>query len=187
MPKRTIPYGYRIENGVLTADTNECVVVRRIFQMRLDGWGVSAIGQQLFREQLPFFADDRNNAVKKVSAILYKGIYCGEKNYPPLVDQAAFRAVQEKKQTLPCVRQKSLAAAKDRPPIPVPDQWTYLPSLTVEQLEQDIRQCFQEPIRDIAAVRRMIFRLAAEKYRCVLPKNNGDETILPPSCPHHFR
>lgn len=67
MNKRMIPYGYRMENGILRTDAEESEVIRRIFRMRLEGTGVYAIGKTLYEEQLPFFSDSRDKTIKKVS------------------------------------------------------------------------------------------------------------------------
>lgn len=170
MKKRTIPYGYCMENGILLAHPTESETVQRIFRLRLEGWGVCAIGQQLFQEQVPFFDENRNNAVKKVSAILYKGIYCGAKNHPPLVDRQTFAAVQALKTPLPCVLAKSAAAASNPTRPPQPTAWEMHPTEHIAQLEETIRQCLQQPVTDVSAVRTMILQLAADKYNCIIPK-----------------
>ena len=87
MNTRLIPYGYKMENGVLLVNKEESKQVRRIFEMRINGTGVYAIGKTLYEEQIPFFSDTRDKAIKKASAILYKPIYTGAKGYPAIVDK----------------------------------------------------------------------------------------------------
>ena len=94
MNTRLIPYGYKMENGVLLVNDEEAVQIRRIFEMRVSGTGVYAIGKMLFEEQIPFFTDTRDKAIKKASAILYKPIYAGAKGYPAIVDKDTFDKVQ---------------------------------------------------------------------------------------------
>ena len=65
MNTRIIPYGYKMEKGVLLINKDEAEQVRRIFKMRINGTGVYAIGKMLFEEQISFFADTRDKAIKK--------------------------------------------------------------------------------------------------------------------------
>ena len=67
MEKRYIPFGYRVENGKKVINKEEASVVRRIYEMRIKGEGVSAI--------------------------LYKKIYAGDKNYPAIVDAESFSCI----------------------------------------------------------------------------------------------
>ena len=48
MNTRLIPYGYKMENGVLLVNEEEAEQVRRIFAMRISGTGVYAIGKMLY-------------------------------------------------------------------------------------------------------------------------------------------
>ena len=86
MKTRLIPYGYKMENGVLLVNGEEAEQVRRIFEMRVNSTGVYAIGKMLYAEQIPFFSDTRDKAIKKASAILDKPIYTGANGYPAIVD-----------------------------------------------------------------------------------------------------
>ena len=98
MNTRLIPYGYKMENGVLLVNDEEAVQIRRIFEMRISGMGVYAIGKMLYEKQIPFFSDTRDKAIKKASAILYKQIYTGAKGYPAIVDKETFRDLTHVKQ-----------------------------------------------------------------------------------------
>ena len=97
MNTRLIPYGYKMENGVLLVNEEEAEQVRRIFEMRVNDMGVYAIGKMLYEEQIPFFSDTRDKAIKKASAILYKPIYTGAKGYPAIIDKDTFDKVQTMK------------------------------------------------------------------------------------------
>ena len=52
MNTRLIPYGYKMENGVLLVNDEETVQIRRIFEMRVNAMGVYAIGKMLYEEQI---------------------------------------------------------------------------------------------------------------------------------------
>ena len=171
MERRLIPYGYRMENGVLWSDPIESEVIRRIFRMRLNGWGVRTIGKQLYQEKLPFFSDDSEKAMKKVSAILYKEIYRGQKDYPAIVSAKDFEAVQALKTPLPCVRTRQ-QAVRQAPPAAPATEWSLRLDENVQRLEAAVLEQLQNPSADISTVRHMILQLAAEKYRCITAKEN---------------
>ena len=59
MNTRLIPYGYKMENGVLLVNDEEAEQVRRIFEMRVNDMGVYAIGKMLYEEQIPFIHGTR--------------------------------------------------------------------------------------------------------------------------------
>lgn len=65
MEKRYIPFGYRVENGKKVINKEEASVVRRIYEMRIKGEGVSAIGKQLYDERQPFFSDTKDKSIKR--------------------------------------------------------------------------------------------------------------------------
>ena len=52
MNTRLIPYGYKMENGVLLVNEEEAEQVKRIFEMRVNGAGIYAIGKMLYEEQI---------------------------------------------------------------------------------------------------------------------------------------
>ena len=60
---------------IIGINEEEAKQIRRIFEMRLNGTGVYAIGKMLYEQQIPFFTDTRDKAIKKASVILYKPIY----------------------------------------------------------------------------------------------------------------
>lgn len=171
MERRTIPYGYRMVNGLLQTEPHESAVIERIFRLRLNGEGVCRIGSQLYKEHLPFFDEDRYKSIKKVSAILYKVIYCGQKDYPAIIAPSVFAAVQELKQPLPCVTAKSTPPSV--PAVPSADDdtaWTLIRSEAVCTAEETIRQQLQQPVEDIPALQKAILQLASEKYDCITLK-----------------
>ncbi len=171
MERRTIPYGYRIVNGLLQTEPHESAVIERIFRLRLSGEGVYRIGAKLYEERLPFFDEDRDKSIKKVSAILYKAIYCGQKDYPAIIEPSVFAAVQALKQTLPCVTAKSTPSSV--PTVPVADDdtaWTLILTESVRTAEEAILQQLQQPVEDISALQKAILQLADAKYDCITIK-----------------
>ena len=63
MSARNLPYGYKMEKGIVLINEQEAEYVRRIFDMRVSGIGVYAIGKMLYEEQIPFFDETRDKAI----------------------------------------------------------------------------------------------------------------------------
>ena len=92
MPKnRKIPFGYRMENGVITANPNEVLAVITIFKDYLAGMSLSEIAQ---KQTVPY-KDDALWNKNMVKRILDNKVYTGNEIYPKLVDKSDFDAAKE--------------------------------------------------------------------------------------------
>ena len=167
MNTRLIPYGYKMENGVLLVNDEETVQIRRIFEMRISGMGVYAIGKMLYEEQIPFFSDTRDKAVKKASAILYKPIYTGAKGYPAIVDKDTFDKVQAMKpQAFRKPKNEEVAEIET-------EEYQFIANEETETMRAKIEQMITDRTVDGTAVREMIFALAAQNYSCIRRKEDA--------------
>ena len=167
MNTRLIPYGYKMENGVLLVNDEEAVQIRRIFEMRVNDMGVYAIGKMLYEEQIPFFTDTRDKAIKKASAILYKPIYTGAKGYPAIVDKDTFDKVQAMKpQAFRKPKDEETAKTEN-------EEYEYIASEETESMRAKIEQMITDRTVDGTAVREMIFALAAQNYSCIRRKDDA--------------
>ena len=167
MNTRLIPYGYKMENGVLLVNDEEAVQIRRIFEMRVNDMGVYAIGKMLYEEQIPFFSDTRDKAIKKASAILYKPIYTGAKGYPAIVDKETFDKVQTMKpQAFRKPKDEETAKTEN-------EEYEYIASEETESMRAKIEQMITDRTVDGTAVREMIFALAAQNYSCIRRKDDA--------------
>ena len=167
MNTRLIPYGYKMENGVLLVNDEETVQIRRIFEMRISGMGVYAIGKMLYEEQIPFFSDTRDKAVKKASAILYKPIYTGAKGYPAIVDKDTFDKVQAMKpQAFRKPKNEEVAEIET-------EEYQFIANEETETMRAKIEQMITDRTVDGTAVREMIFALAAQNYSCIHRKEDA--------------
>ena len=167
MNTRLIPYGYKMENGVLLVNDEETVQIRRIFEMRISGMGVYAIGKMLYEEQIPFFSDTRDKAVKKASAILYKPIYTGAKGYPAIVDKDTFDKVQAMKpQAFRKPKNEEVAEIET-------EEYQFIANEETEKTRAKIEQMITDRTVDGTAVREMIFALAAQNYSCIRRKEDA--------------
>ena len=167
MNTRLIPYGYKMENGVLLVNEEEAEQVRRIFEMRVNDMGVYAIGKMLYEEQIPFFTDTRDKAIKKASAILYKPIYTGAKGYPAIVDKDTFDKVQAMKpQAFRKPKNEETAKTEN-------EEYVFIANEETETMRAKIEQMITERTVDGTAVREMIFALAAQNYSCIRRKDDA--------------
>ena len=167
MNTRLIPYGYKMENGVLLVNEEEAVQVRRIFEMRVNAMGVYAIGKMLYEEQIPFFTDTRDKAVKKASAILYKPIYTGAKGYPAIVNKDTFDKVQTMKpQAFRKPKNEETAKTEN-------EEYVFIANEETETMRAKIEQMITERTVDGTAVRELIFALAAQNYSCIRRKEDA--------------
>ena len=167
MNTRLIPYGYKMENGVLLVNDEEAEQVRRIFEMRVNDMGVYAIGKMLYEEQIPFFSDTRDKAIKKASAILYKPIYTGAKGYPAIVDKDTFDKVQAMKpQAFRKPKNEETAKTEN-------EEYVFIANEETETMRAKIEQMITERTVDGTAVREMIFALAAQNYSCIRRKDDA--------------
>ena len=167
MNTRLIPYGYKMENGVLLVNEEEAEQVRRIFEMRVNAMGVYAIGKMLYEEQIPFFSDTRDKAIKKASAILYKPIYTGAKGYPAIVDKETFDKVQTMKpQAFRKPKNEETAKTEN-------EEYVFIANEETETMRAKIEQMITDRTVDGTAVREMIFALAAQNYSCIRRKDDA--------------
>ena len=167
MNKRLIPYGYKMENGVLLVNDEEAEQVRRIFEMRVNDMGVYAIGKMLYEEQIPFFTDTRDKAIKKASAILYKPIYTGAKGYPAIVDKDTFDKVQAMKpQAFRKPKNEETAKTEN-------EEYVFIANEETETMRAKIEQMITDRTVDGTAVRELIFALAAQNYSCIHRKEDA--------------
>ena len=167
MNTRLIPYGYKMENGVLLVNEEEAEQIQRIFEMRVNDMGVYAIGKMLYEEQIPFFSDTRDKAIKKASAILYKPIYTGAKGYPAIVDKETFDKVQiMKPQAFRKPKNEEVAEFET-------EEYQFIANEETEKTRAKIEQMITDRTVDGTAVREMIFALAAQNYSCIRRKDDA--------------
>lgn len=96
MTNRKNLYGYRIENGVLTVCPDEAAVVEQAATLYLAGASYQAIADALNKEGIPFSQEAPLWNKHKMKRLLENPRYTGADSYPPILEKAVFRAVQEK-------------------------------------------------------------------------------------------
>ena len=112
---RTIPFGYMMQNGVITTDPTEVLAVLTIFSEYMAGKSLNDIAKNMcvpYSENVGW----NKNMVKRV---LENEKYLGTDTYPQLISEDVFRAVNERK------------SAKATSLCIVPDELQEVRSLTV--------------------------------------------------------
>lgn len=94
MTNRKNLYGYHIENGTLTICPQEMAVVERVYTLYQAGASYQAITDALNRDGIPFSGEAPLWNKHKVKRLLENPRYTGTDGYPPIIDKAAFQAVQ---------------------------------------------------------------------------------------------
>ena len=158
MSTRNLPYGYKMEKGIVLINEQEAEYIRRIFDMRISGIGVYAIGKMLYEEQIPFFDETRDKAIKKASAILYKPIYIGDEKYPPVIDRETFEKIQAMKSA--AFRKKT---AQEETADISNEEYILVPDDEMKALKLDIEESIRTHSADSAQIKDMIIRLAAKR------------------------
>lgn len=167
MSARVLPYGYKMEKGIVLIDEQEAVYIRRIFDMRISGIGVYAIGKMLYEEQIPFFNETRDKAIKKASAILYKPIYAGDEKYPPIVDKEIFEKIQQMKSA--AFRKKKTSEKEEFPD----EEYILVADDEVNELKYDIEESIKFHRAASMQIRDMIIKLAGKIYSCIRVKGES--------------
>lgn len=90
---RYLPYGYRIQNGIITPDTAQAEYVRQIYQLYLAGNSLQEIAKRLQFIGIPY-GDETGWNKNTVHRIVKNPAYCGKDSYPPIVEEALFQKAQ---------------------------------------------------------------------------------------------
>ena len=90
---RYLPYGYRIQNGLITPDTAQAEYVRQIYQLYLAGNSLQEIAKHLQANSIPY-SDETGWNKNTVHRIVKNPAYCGKDRYPPIVEYTLFQKAQ---------------------------------------------------------------------------------------------
>jgi len=104
------PYGYRIENGKLVIDADECKWVTRMFQMSADGISTMKIKYELEINQIKTRRKSDTWSLGSIQKILHNMVYLGRYSYtdkkqketvwcacPAIVDQRLWDRVEQQR------------------------------------------------------------------------------------------
>lgn len=94
MKNRKILFGYQIQRGELVTVPQEAAVVERIVTLYLDGLSYQKISDALNGDCIPFSEDVPLWNKHKVKRLLENPRYIGKDEYPPIIEQEVFDAIQ---------------------------------------------------------------------------------------------
>lgn len=90
---RTIPFGYMMQNGIMTTNPAEVLAVLTIFSEYMAGKSLNAIAKNM---GVPY-SDKVGWNKNMVKRVLENEKYLGNETYPQLISEDVFRAVNERK------------------------------------------------------------------------------------------
>lgn len=97
MAKRTVQYGYKLENGAIAIDYGEAEIVREIFRLYIENSSLKKVADELNRREVVYFKGKIEWGKHRVALIIENKRYIGDECYPPIIDEKLFRTANEKK------------------------------------------------------------------------------------------
>ena len=98
MKNRTVPYGYRYENGIIVLNPQESKIVKRICKAYLDGQSLLAIATWLNEEQIEYMPEVIGWNKARLKRIIEDERYLGKEPYPLILDEETHTAMQRIKE-----------------------------------------------------------------------------------------
>ena len=98
MKNRTVPYGYRYENGIIVLHPQESKIVKRICKAYLDGQSLLAIATWLNEEQIEYMPEVIGWNKARLKRIIEDERYLGKEPYPVILDEETHTAMQRIKE-----------------------------------------------------------------------------------------
>ena len=105
MKNRTIPFGYKYENGVLAINPPEARTVQKVFAAYLSGEPLSKIAAHLTAKLVEYLPGCWHWDKARVKRILDNDRYIGAGNFPQLISEKQFQMAHQKKESANTNRQ----------------------------------------------------------------------------------
>ena len=97
MKNRTLPYGYRCDNGIIVLHPQESEIVKRICKAYLDGQSLLTIATWLNEEQIEYMPEIIGWNKARLKRIIEDERYLGKEPYPMILDEETHTALQQTK------------------------------------------------------------------------------------------
>ena len=94
---KSIPYGYKVVNGILMPDETESEIVYRIFTKYEAGFSLSDIAKFLMNEGVINANGDVKWDKSRIKRILDNDRYIGEGDYPTIIDEELYKRCEKYK------------------------------------------------------------------------------------------
>ena len=95
MKNRYLPFGYKIADGKIVADSEQVEAVRRIFDAYTAGQTFQQIADVLSAQDIPYRSDAPRWNKNMVSRILANADYCGTAEYPQIITAGQLEAAEQ--------------------------------------------------------------------------------------------
>ena len=95
MKNRYLPFGYKIADGKIMADSEQVEAVRRIFDAYTAGQTFQQIADVLSAQGIPYRSDAPCWNKNMVSRILANADYCGTAEYPQIITVGQLEAAEQ--------------------------------------------------------------------------------------------
>lgn len=95
---RSIPFGYKVENGIIIADKSETDAVQIIFNEYATGLSLSKLAQLMTNRKIPYHNNSSLWNKNMIKRILENEKHCGIGEYESIVSSELFKLVNSKKQ-----------------------------------------------------------------------------------------
>ena len=167
MHKRKILYGYLIQNGEVTAEPKEAIMVKRIFVDYLEGLSYQSIAEMLNEDKIPYSSEAPEWNKHKVKRLLENPRYTGEKEYPAIIGLKTFEDVQQ------LIQSKAInytpKKAKPNMKAKINNEETsltvYTPSPEVMKIDNAINRALEKAEQPEVVI-NMILQGIAARYSC---------------------
>lgn len=111
MKNRNVKYGYSYQNGIITINLSESAIVKRIFELYINGMSMMKIAQLLISENVEYMNGEALWNKGKIKRIIDDDVYMGTDTYSSIISKDTFEkanAVKSKRDT-----QKSVDRSSD--------------------------------------------------------------------------
>lgn len=95
MKNRYLPFGYKIADGKIVADSEQVEAVRRIFDAYTAGQTFQQIADALSAQGIPYRSDAPRWNKNMVSRIIANADYCGTAEYPQIITAGQLEAAEQ--------------------------------------------------------------------------------------------
>ncbi len=163
---RQLPFGYRIQQGIIAVDENEAAVVRSAYSAYISGESFATIAKQLSESGVRYHPHTDVWNKNMVKRMIENAKYIGDGGYPMIVDHDTF-ALAESMRTKRSI-QITRKTKEENPPCVTPPrkpQGKPISSLAIVRLEKEIEHAIQAPNLDTERIKRMIFDCALMRYK----------------------
>lgn len=109
---RTLPYGYKIENGRVMTNDAETEVIRRIYRSYAEGLSYKAIAESLTEQGIRYMPEKPIWNKNMVARILQNQNYLGMGKYPLIVEEALCQAAKLAQKPYTRTESKDIKAIK---------------------------------------------------------------------------